>query len=864
MSKAVENYFRGDTLAASVWESKYKFGDEQTPEDMNKRIVDILANKLHERILKNAQTYTSSKYQSLSNYGSARLKHLLGGDVDNIKKHFSGLIGLDKIILGGSMLQGIGNKSLYSSLSNCFVLGRPFDSYSGINKKADEISQVMKRRGGAGLDLSSIRPDGSSVHNQSQTSSGPVLFAQNYSNKTLEVAQYGRRGALMLSLCIEHPDVLSFITAKQDLTKLTGANLSVILSDKFMTAVQSEDDTFMLKFPIDSPVNLYNCDKNVYKDKYNQLIKLDKDTYIKVIHAKEYWQTIIDCAWKTAEPGILFSGNWEAGGTDYMYEQYRPIGTNPCSEIPMQEYDACRLASVNMYSFINDPFTPEAALNISRVYKMFYEQLMICDLIIDLECEYIQNIIDKIKAGNDPSELKDSEINLWEKIMKTAQSGRRCGCGFTGLGDMLAAMNLPYYSPKIINDIFNIKLQAELDASIDLAVLYGSFEGYDAEIEINSKSDFIKRIQKDFNSQYERMLQVGRRNVSWSTAAPTGSLSILAQTTSGIEPLFKPFYKRRKKCITPDERVDYIDPADGQKFTEFFVLHPKFRLWIKDHSEYSSFSNTPETEFNEEELNIAFEKSPWYKSCADDLNWKQRVEIQSIVQKYTTHAISSTINLPADCKPETISNIYLQSWKSGLKGNTVYRDGCRGGVMVSSKKVESKVEDDFEETKAPMRPKILPAHYHTLRFKKKTYSVIIGLYKNKPYEIFILSGVDNLPEVLNDTEEHIDGEIIKDYKDWYNFVSETFTVKEISDIEGEEKMISLMLSTMMRHRTPMKFIIKTLEKTKPFAGSFTHKLIKILNHYMEGETGEKCPTCGGKLRYENGCVICQDCGWTKC
>lgn len=893
MEKELLDYFGGDELASTVWEKKYKFEGEKTPEDSNKRYVKEISEKEIQRLTTLSDFLNKRKH--LSEYGQNRYDYLLNvNDIETSKSYISDyiskFIGFDKIIPGGSMLASIGNHKLYSSLSNCFVLGRPYDSYMGISQKTEEMSEVMKRRGGAGIDISSIRPTGAVIHNQATSSSGPVLFANRYSNVTLEIAQNGRRGALMLSIHINHPDSILFAEEKQDLTKLTGANTSIIFSDEFMKATEGKSKIcgkydFIQRFPVDFPLENFGIDFNdleyditypcVYFDG-----KVNRTGYVRKINAKKAWNKITEYARNTAEPGIIFEENWYQWGTDGVYEQYKPVTTNPCSEIPMQPYDSCRLLSTNLYSFVKNPFTKDAYFDFDEAYKVFYEQMTLGDIIVDLEEDYIKRIIEKIEyRDSDPRELKDRVISLWDKILKSGKEGRRVGAGFTALGDTLAALGLKYnYSPKtqkVLNDIFETKMRAELDATIDMSILYGSFVGFDINKEYyisddfhsidSGKNEMFNRMLEIFPEQINRMFKYGRRNVSWSTAAPTGSLSILSQTTSGIEPLFSPFYMRRKKVIDEKtERIDYIDPADGQKFTMFPVFHPKFKWWIENI--YNPGSDA--TKLTEEEVNEIFKTSPWFGSCANDINWKDRVYIQSLVQKYTTHAISSTINLPNDIKADIVKNIYTESWKVGLKGNTIYRDGSRGGVLVTSTNTDNKNPDsqDFDETRAPKRPIRLPAVYHTIRSKGKTYSVIIGFYQNKPYEVFIASDYDYLPQNLDDYNDCIKGEIVKEGKDWYNFESKTFILKEISDIENEEKMLSLMISMALRHRTPLKYVIKTIEKTKPFAGSFAHKLIKILSKYVPDgeESGTVCPDCGAKLRYEGGCCVCPDCGWSKC
>jgi len=530
----------------------------------------------------------------------------------------------------------------------------------------------------------------------------------------------------------------------------------------------------------------------------------------------------------------------------------------------------------NLYTLVKNPFTLESELlSDDELYSAFYEQMIIGDLLVDLEFDYIDRIIEKIKCGTDPEDLKQSEIDIWLKIGNKAKQGRRCGAGFTGFGDMLASLGLPYYSPEVTEKVFKIKMKAELDATIDMSIQFGAFEGFDKELEKNAIYN-LEVIAKEFPEQYERMLEFGRRNVAWSTGAPVGTGSMMVQTTSGVEPLFLPFLERKLKCILPTDRVDYIDPADGQAYSLNYVMHPKFITWYIEYIRISIPNmdldfikiKTYLEGLDKLELDLIFGLSPWFGSCANDINYHKRVEIQSIVQKYTTHAISSTINLPNDIEVETIGNIYMESWKLGLKGNTVYRDGSRSGIInsISEKDKKEIIENDFEPIKSPKRPKIIPAHYHTLKYKKKTYSVILGFYKERPFEIFIISGINDIPEVFDEMEDFILGETVKDNENWYNFESDTFTVREISDVEGEEKMLSLMLSGLFRSRTPMNKVIKILDKLQPIAGSFTHRLIKILSHYIDNiETNddELCPECHEKLRHENGCVICIN-GHSKC
>lgn len=865
MDKKLLEFFNGDELASRVWYNKYRFDNEVTPNDMFKRhadeILKILDEKLFDLI---SDSEKVKKLTELSGHGYLFFMNLLNMTSDERKEYLLKYLNFDNIVLGGSMMQGIGNRDLYSSLSNCFVVGAPHDSYAGIGEKGDQMAQVMKRRGGAGLELSTIRPKGAKVHNQAKTSSGVVIFAERYSNITIEVAQDGRRGALMLSLDIRHPDSFEFIVAKQDLSRITGANISVGVDDDFMEAVESDSD-FILRWPIENSETRELTDISgispleISKAEYGVLMSTSVDydnapTYWKKIKAKEYWQTLINCAWKTAEPGILFIGNWRKRGLDWPYVQYRPISTNPCSEIPMQPFDACRLVAYNCYNLVNNPFEKNAYIDDDNVFNVFYLQMFIGDLLVDLEFEYIDRILYKISTDSlTPDHLKKNEFDLWTKIKETAKKGRRVGAGFTAIGDMMAALDEKYTNIDILKNVFKNKMKAELNCTIDMGILFGTFDGWSPDIESIYEKDFISI---EFPEEYHRMKKYGRRNISWSTGAPTGTTSMMTQTTSGIEPMFRPYYKRRKKCLTENDRVDYIDPADKQKYSEYLIVHHKFEVWL--NKRYGLLGNQI-TDMSEIDMVGYYMQSPWYKNSSEDIGWRERVMVQQVVQNYTTHAISSTINLPEDVKEEVIGNIYMESWKSGLKGNTVYREGSRSGILISNEPKTVNVEP------APKRPRFLDAHYYTIKQGKKLYSIIVGFLNEIPYEIFILSGIDNLPEVI-DFNEHITGEVRKDSKDWYDFVSDTFTVREISDMENEEKLLSLMLSGLMSQGTPLTRIIKIINKSKPFAGSFTHKLVKILSRYViDGETyGETCPKCGGELIYQDGCVLCVDCGDTKC
>ena len=874
MDQQLLDYFNGDNLAAETWHKKYRIGSEKTPDDMFYRIAEELARILTIRIETNYEQIKGHFHKiSRNDIWKEIMSHYYE---DTLVEYIKEYLDFNGIIPAGSMLNAIGNDKELSSISNCFVIASPHDSLSGINFSESELSNIEKRRGGVGIDLSTLRPAGSKVRNQSKYSSGVTLFEESFSNKNRTIAQNGRRGALMLTLSIKHPDSLDFIKSKQDLTKITGANISVKINSEFLKALEN-NTTYIQVFPttintneedFQQIVKMYNLDNDVLSPEF---IYKDVKCCYKVVNAKNLWDELIHCAWKTAEPGIILENNWEKYGLDYGYEQYRPVSTNPCSEIPMQPYDSCRLMSMNLYGFVINPFKDDCWVDYNKLEKYSYMQLLLADLAIDLEIERVDKIIDRIlnDDSNPPKEIADLEAGTWRNIKKQAQSGRRCGCGFTGLGDLLAAKGLNYSSDNLgfIEKVFKTKLKGEFEATTDLSMMFGKFNGFDINKELNS--EFTKLLMTEYPLLYANMVSYGRRNVSWSTAAPTGSLSILAQTTSGIEPLFMPFYKRRKKCIGEDDRVDFTD-VDGENFTEYFVVHPKLieYHYIMNFSEFENINEAKEELENMslEDLTEIFENSPYYKSTANDINFNERIDIQAIVQKYTTHSISSTLNLPTETTEETISQIYLESAKKGLKGNTIYRDGCRQGVMVSIDKTPQKLPSK--------RPDKIDGILHKIVYKRKTYSVLIGFIDNKPYEVFIVS--DKLKYLDNEEISHLDmieGEIIKHDSNMYSFESKItdldgedidLTLYDLDDMEDkEEKIISLFVSKMLRENISIDCIVDLMEKSRPFVGTLNQKIMKILSKYST-DTEDRCPSCGEKLVRENGCKICKNCGWTAC
>lgn len=867
MTKELLDYFKGDELAANVWLDKYAQEGEITPDDMHKRLAKEFARIEEDYSRKNPEGLTITEYKNLSKYGNER-KFLSEERIYNYFKDFK------YIIPQGSIMSQLGAKSV-GSLSNCFVVGQPSDSYGGIMMKDEEMVQLMKRRGGVGIDISTLRPEGTHTSNAAKSSTGAVSFMHRFSNTTREVAQAGRRGALMISIDINHPDVMNFIKIKRDLTQVTGANISIKLNDEFMRAVEADDD-YILRFPCDRLV-LRGVEKHLefnVLQKFTELSEVvsigenkePKEAYFKKIKAKEYWDEIIKSAHNVAEPGLMFWDSMVNYSPDGAYPQFRQVTTNPCSEIGMQPYDACRLIVVNLFSFVKNPYTKDAYFDVEEFYKVNYEAMRLSDDLIDLEIEHIDRIINKIHLDPEDLETKYRELRLWNKVRETASASRRTGLGFTALADTLAGLNLGYDSDdalKVIKTIMSVKLESELDCTTDLAILRGTFTGWDPETEftedsaeLHGNNDFYQFLVAKFFEQAKRMNKFGRRNVSWSTVAPTGTVSLMTQTTSGIEPLFMPFYTRRKK-INPGEtgvRVDFID-QNGDSWQEFAVLHPKFKDWAR----ITKWLTSEEIEsFSKEDLQKLFEDSPWYNSTANDINWVRRVEIQGLIQQYITHSISSTINLPNDVKEEEVSQIYLESWKKGLKGITVYRDGSRSGVLVSSK--EEKRDTRFNYQDAPKRPKELDAEMHVVSAKGSKFTIIVGLLDGKAYEIF---GYSYAPEDGKPRK----GKVVKEKKGLYNFVSEG-KVEHIShEMSDEQGAITRLISTSLRHGADIKFVVEQLLKCEGDLFSFTKALSRVLKKYIpEGaKSTMKCHDCGSSnVVFEEGCSSCKDCGSSKC
>lgn len=852
-------YFKGDELAASTWRNKYAADGEQTPDDTHRRLAKEFA-----RVENNYDwDMPNHKAMKLSNYGYQR-PNLDEEAIYELFKDFK------YIIPGGSVMSGCGTGALVS-LSNCFVIGSPKDSYSEIMKTRSQQAQLMKRRGGVGYDLSQLRPRGAKVNNAAKSSTGAASFMDVCSDITNEVAQNGRRGALMLSMSINHPDIEEFITKKQDLAKVTGANISVKVTDEFMQAVIENKD-YTLRFPVDeSDLSYKETDEfgNTVciqynelfdgKREYNKLYSIGKGRFIKLIKARELWNTLMHCAWNTAEPGIMFEGAMHNYSPDGVYPDFKMVGTNPCGEIPMGPFDSCRLIHINLSSYIVNPFTDNAHIDEELLYMHSYEAMRLADDLVDLEIEAVDRIIDTVKNDTD-----DTEFKLWSKIKETAIRGRRAGLGFTGLADAIAMLGLKYDSDEGISQVeqlMKVMFKGQLDSNIDMAIERGPFPVWNVRQEFHAgwddggsgQNDWFTILCKDYNSEARRMFQYGRRNISWSTVAPTGTVSIMAGTSSGIEPIFLPFYQRKRKCMSESDRVDYVDKV-GEKYTLFTVVHPNLKRWAIETMNYS------ESEVNEWSLGIweeVWKESPYYGSTAPEIDWRQRVKLQGVVQKYITHSISSTVNLAKETTEEEIADIYIEAWKQGLKGITIYRDGCREGVLTQVEKPKT-----IEGRQAPKRPKELEADAYLIKAKGEQFIILVGMLESKPYEIFAFR-----PRNPISFKPH-KGVITKVSKMHYSFTSDVFHIDnlELANENVEENAATLYSSMLLRHGVDIKYIVKTAKKVNDNITSFSSAMCRVLSKYIPNEEikGEVCPDCGGTLVREGGCIHCKDCGYSKC
>ena len=831
-------YFKGDELAARVWVNKYavkdSFGNiyEKSPEDMHWRIANEVAR-------------IEGKYpQALS-----------AQELFDVFDHFK------YIVPQGSPMTGIGNNYQVASLSNCFVIGLdgPADSYGAIIRIDEEQVQLMKRRGGVGHDLSHIRPKGSPVKNSALTSTGLVPFMERYSNSTREVAQDGRRGALMLSVSIKHPDSEAFIDAKMTEGKVTGANVSVKLDDEFMKAAV-ENRPYMQQFPIDSK----------------------EPTYKKEINASALWKKIVHNAWKSAEPGVLF---WdtilrESVPDCYADLGFRTVSTNPCGEIPLCPYDSCRLLAINLYSYVVNPFTPEAYFDFDKFKKHASMAQRIMDDIIDLELEKIEKIIAKVDSDPETDEVKWPERHLWEKIYKKSSMGRRTGVGITAEGDMIAAMGLRYGTEEATEFAEKVHKTLALEtyrSSVNLAKERGAFEIYDAVREENNP--FINRIKEADPELYAEMRQYGRRNIACLTIAPTGTTSLMTQTTSGIEPVFMPVYKRRRKVNPNDENVhvDYVDET-GDAFEEYIVFHHKFLTWMKVNG------YDPDKRYSQEEIDELVAKSPYHKATSNDVDWLMKVKMQGRIQKWVDHSISVTINLPNSVDEELVNRLYVEAWKSGCKGCTVYRDGSRSGVLISTKKKEDKKEELnalalLKRQVVEVRPKVLEADVVRFQNNKEKWVAFVGLLDGRPYEIF--TGLQDDEEGILLPKSVTSGRIIKNYDEdgnkRYDFQFENkrgykMTVEGLSERFNKEYWnYAKLISGVLRWQMPIDQVVKlvgSLQLDSESINTWKNGVERALKKYVQDGTeakGVKCPNCGHEtLVYQEGCLICKTCGSSRC
>lgn len=764
------------------------------------------------------------------------------------------------IVPQGSPMTGIGNDYQIASLSNCFVIGLDgsADSYGAIIRIDEEQVQLMKRRGGVGHDLSHIRPKGSPVKNSALTSTGLVPFMERYSNSTREVAQDGRRGALMLSVSIKHPDSESFIDAKMTEGKVTGANVSVKLDDEFMQAAV-EGKPYTQQYPIDSP---------------NPMVS-------KEIDASALWKKIVHNAWKSAEPGVLF---WdtiirESVPDCYADLGFRTVSTNPCGEIPLCPYDSCRLLAINLYSYVVNPFTPEAYFDFDLFKKHISLAQRIMDDIIDLELEKIERILEKIDSDPESMEVKGSERHLWEKIYHKSGLGRRTGVGITAEGDMLAAMGLRYGTEEATEFSEKVHKTIALEAyrsSVNMAKERGAFEIYDAEREKNNP--FINRLKEADPELYEEMKKYGRRNIACLTIAPTGTTSLMTQTTSGIEPVFMPVYKRRRK-VNPNDanvHVDFVDET-GDAFEEYVVFHHKFLTWMKING------YDPDKRYTQEEIDELVAKSPYYRATSNDVDWLMKVKMQGRIQKWVDHSISVTINLPNNVSEDLVNQLYVEAWRSGCKGCTVYRDGSRAGVLISTKKKDKKEEEEECRCKPPqvveVRPKVLEADVVRFQNNKEKWVAFVGLLDGRPYEIF--TGLQDDEEGIVLPKSVTSGRIIKSYDEdgtkHYDFQFENkrgykMTIEGLSEKFNKEYWnYAKLISGVLRWRMPIEQVIKlvgSLQLDSENINTWKNGVERALKKYVQDGTeakGVKCPNCGHEtLVYQEGCLICKTCGSSRC
>ena len=833
-------YFKGDELAARVWSTKYALKDsygnlyEQTPDDMHHRLASEIAR-------------IENKYANPMS--EAELFELL--------RDFK------YIVPAGSPMTGIGNDYQVASLSNCFVIGQDgeADSYGAIIQIDEEQVQLMKRRGGVGHDLSHIRPHGSPVKNSALTSTGLVPFMERYSNSTREVAQDGRRGALMLSVSVKHPDSEAFIDAKMEQGKVTGANVSVKMHDDFMQAA-IEGKTYTQQYPIDA----------------------ENPTYTKEVDAAKLWKKVIHNAWKSAEPGVLFWDTITRESVPDCYADlgYKTVSTNPCGEIPLCPYDSCRLLAVNLYSYVKNPFTPEAEFDFELFKKHVAVAQRMMDDIIDLEVEKIEKILSKVESDPECESIKRTERELWEKIMDKTTKGRRTGVGTTAEGDMLAALGLRYGTPEAT--AFSVEVHKTLAlaayrSSVQMAQERGAFNVYDAKREENNP--YILRLKEADPELYELMVKYGRRNIACLTIAPTGTTSIMTQTTSGIEPVFQPVYRRRRK-VNPNDKNVHVDLVDevGDSFEEYVVFHHKFITWMNANG----YTYDATHRYTTAEIDELVQKSPYYKATANDVDWLEKVHMQGAIQKWVDHSISVTINLPNDVSEELVGQLYEEAWRSGCKGCTVYRDGSRTGVLEGMKEKKKEISKKEEkncvcfDNKVRIRPTELECDVVRFQNNKDKWIAFVGIKDGLPYEIF--TGLADDEEGILLPKSVTKGKIIRvvqeDGTKRYDFQfvnSRGFktTMEGLSyKFDKEFWNYAKLISGVLRYGMPIDQVIKmisSLQMDSESINSWKVGVERALKKYIQDGTvvqGQVCPNCGNALIFEEGCMHCRECGYSRC
>lgn len=834
--KASTEYFNDDSLAADVWVKKYALRNE------NGELLECTPSNMHHRLAKEFARIEA-------NYPNPMSENEI---YDLLKKTNQNDLGMGYIIPQGSPMSAIGNPYKLQSLSNCFVIPSPQDSYGGILYTDQQQAQIMKRRGGVGFDISTIRPKGITTANAAGTTDGIAVFMERFSNTCREVAQGGRRGALMCTILVSHPEIETFINIKRDLTKVTGANISIKLSDAFMNAVKNDDD-FTLQWPVDVP--------------------LEKAKVIKVVKAKDIWNQIIDAAWTSAEPGLLFWDTVKKNTPADAYESkgYGSISTNPCAELVLCAMDSCRLLVLDLTKFVINPFKHDSEFNFIKFNDFAIKAQRLMDDLVDLEIEAIDKITEKIKTDPEREEVKSIELNLWKSIKEVASAARRTGLGITALGDALAMLGIKYGSDASIEmteKIYKSLSLAAYRSSVIMAKERGTFSAYDYNLE--KDHSFINKIMNLDNKLKEDWKKYGRRNIALTTTAPGGSISTLTQTTSGIEPVFMISYKRRRKLNPNDHetKIDFIDQM-GDKWQEYVVYHHAYRKWLDSQE----ILNDPTQQ--------QIERSPYYGATANEIDWVKSIDLMSSAQKWICHSLSKTVNLPNSVTQDEVAAVYMRGWESGCKGVTVYRDGCRTGVLVSiDEKKEKKTEFKFEQRSAPKRPESLECHVHRAVVRSgdvtESYLVFVGMLDGKPYEIFCgPSGNIDVPKKAKYGQ--IIKKIRKDGNSKYDLIipigdDDSLTLRDIVHLfdSPNDGALTRTISLALRHGAPVQYIVEQLQKDKRSdMQSFNRVVARVLKNYIPNGTtssDKKCYECGSEnaLVYKEGCVSCVQCAASKC